>query len=972
MRFYENPEMTSENRMPQRSYYIPDGCSERTLLNGTWRFAFFPYEHEADKEITKWDSISVPGCWQVQGYEHPNYTNINYPYPTDPPYVPDENPCGVYEREFELEHKWGNVYFILEGVASCGIVYVNGTYVGFTQGSHLQAEFDITEYVHEGTNTLRVKVLKWCCGSYLEDQDFFRFNGIFRDCYLLQRPVGHMTDVHVFTEENRICVKTDTEADISLYDQNGTLLAETKQVSEISFSVEHPVFWNPEHPYLYSVKLEAKGEKITQNIGFRTIEVSPRGGLLINGQSVKLHGVNHHDTHPTKGWSQSLEDLRTDLKQMKALNINCIRTSHYPPTPAFLELCDEMGFYVILETDLETHGILRRYANTSYRYDSESPDWPCTNPVWKQEYLQRMKRAVERDKNHCSIIMWSTGNESGYGPNHVEMIQYLRGLGDHRLVHCEDATRKNAFDDTDVLSRMYLPPDMLKQLAEEHPTKPVMLCEYAHAMGNGPGDVWDYNEAFYQMPNLIGGCIWEWADHTVLVDGVPKYGGDFPGELTHDGNFCCDGLVFSDRSLKAGSLEAKAAYQPMRIKLEGDTLFITNAYDFTDYKDCALSFALEADGHKIRTWSEQVNLAPHETMEYSLLPFRMEPQSGSRYGRYLTVTLEKDGERVAIRQHEWSAGCENMGEMNEINEGKERMESETADFLRPAHMESDEWETVFSGEHFRYVFSRIAGGFISIKIDGEEQLAEPMKLSLWRAPTDNDCDMKNLWGSYNIWQGENLDKLFHKCYEYRAEDGSVFMRASLAGVSRRPFFHYEGRILVDETGRIFFDIHGNVEENVVYLPRFGYEFAMPMENAAFRYFGYGPNESYCDLHHGSTVGMYESSAANEYVPYVRPQEHGNHFGTRLLEIGKMRFEAETPFEIAVSQYSAHQLELAEHIDELQVDGLTHVRVDYKVTGIGSASCGPELAKAYQLNEKEIQFRLRMEPRTMETKREVNS
>lgn len=939
MRFYEDPNTTSENRLPQRSYYIPRGCSEYTLLNGIWRFAYFSHEHEAEQEISRWDTITVPGCWQLQGYEAPNYTNINYPYPVDPPYVPDANPCGVYEREFELKSKWGQIYFVLEGVATCGIVYVNGTYVGFTQGSHLQAEFDITKYVHQGSNTLRVKVLKWCCGSYMEDQDCFRFNGIFRDCYLLQRPSGHIWDVSIYTNGDDICVETDGMASVTVYNQDGLCLGRKEALSLTHFHVDNPMLWNAEKPYLYTVQLEAQGEIITQKIGFRTIAVSPKGELLINNQSVKLHGINHHDTHPTNGWCQTIEELRLDLQLMKELNINCVRTAHYPPTPAFLELCDEMGFYVILETDIETHGFLRRFANVEYRFDVESTDWPGTNLLWQKEHLERMERAVGRDKNHSCIIMWSTGNESGHGPNHIEMIHYLHSLRDGRLVHCEDASRKGDYSNADVISQMYLKPEDIAKQAEENPTTPVMLCEYSHAMGNGPGDVWDYNEIFRKVPNLIGGCIWEWADHTVIVDGVQKYGGDFPGELTNDGNFCCDGLVFADRSFKAGSLETKAAYQPMVTCLNENGLTITNAYDFTDYRECLLRFCAEADGKVIAQWEECMALAPHESCVYPL--DRMD--APCKYGLYLKVQLEKDGKIVAVTQHKLADG---------------RQEAQA---LPSAQTEASEWEAVFSGPGFRYTFSRLAGGFTSMVVDGQEQLSAPMMLSAWRAPTDNDRNIKVFWGSYNEWQGENLDKLFHKCYAFSAENGKLLLKGSLAGVSRVPFFHYELNVTVNQSGQVNCRMTGKVADRTIWLPRLGYEFAMPMEDGAFRYFGRGPWENYQDMHHGSTVGMYESTAQKEYVPYIRPQEHGNHMDARLLEIGKLRFEAEDSFEIHVSQFTASQLEQAAHTDGLRRDGLTHVRVDYKVSGLGSNSCGPLPAEKYQLKEKEICFTFSIMP-----------
>lgn len=940
MRIYENVLKTSENRLPQRAYYIPEGNAEYMLLNGRWRFAYYPCDIDVPEMITQWDEVTVPSCWQLLGYENPNYTNINYPYPCDPPYVPDANPCGVYEREFHLETLWGRVYYVLEGVSSCAFVYINGNYVGFTQGSHLQAEFDITEHVVPGTNTLRVKVLKWCCGSYLEDQDFFRFNGIFRDTYLLQRPEGHLTDVSVSTQENAICVKADKQADIAVFDGNGTCIAFAAAKQNVAIEIADALQWNPEKPYLYTVKLERNGEIITQKTGFRTVEVSEKCELLINGVPVKLRGVNHHDTDPVNGWCQTKEELRRDLELMKKLNINCVRTSHYPPAPSFLEMCDEMGFYVILETDIETHGILRRYANVPYRFDVESEDWPGTNPLWRKEHLERMERAVNRDKNHCSIIMWSTGNESGHGPNHEAMIDWLHSLEDGRLVHCEDASRKGDYSRADVISNMYHDVQKLRSMAEDpRIRRPIMLCEYAHAMGNGPGDVWDYNEVFCQYPNIIGGCVWEWADHTVVMDGVQHYGGDFDGELTHDENFCCDGMVFSDRSLKAGSYEVKAAYQPMQTELCGNILKITNRYDFTDLSECELYCTVAADGEEI--WKEKISLslAPHETAE---IPLRFETGKCT-YGVYLTCSLVSNGEQVALTQHKIAE--------NRLIPAAERS----------ALVEEKPYEVIFAGEGFRYVFSKQFGTFTSMVVNGAEQLAEPVRLTVWRAPTDNDKNIKVFWGSYNIWQGENFDKLFSKVYGCTVADGCIRIDASLAGVSRKPFFRYTLQVKVNCDGVITVSLNGNVRENVVYLPRFGFEFALPKKNMPFRYYGCGPMESYCDLRHGSTVGMYESTAEAEYVPYVRPQEHGNHVDVRMLEIGRMRFESDDAFCCNVSAFSTEAIDKAAHTDDLFADGKTHLRIDYKVSGIGSASCGPELMEKYRLSERNIKFSFTISP-----------
>lgn len=942
MRVYENPEKTSENRLPQRTYYIPEGVSEYHLLNGEWKFAFFKQDIDVPEKITEWETIQVPSCWQLQGYENPNYSNINYPYPCDPPYVPDENPCGIYERNFCLDKLWGKVYFVLEGVSSCAFVYVNERYVGFTQGSHLQAEFDITDHVSTGENTIRVVVLKWCCGSYLEDQDSFRMNGIFRDCYLLQRPLDHVVNVEITTEGNCIKVRADKNSDVRVYDNSCQELGCVLDKKEAVFEIKNPVLWNAEKPYLYTVIIERDGECITQKIGFRTIEVSEKCELLINGTPVKLRGINHHDTDPYKGWCQTEEDLRKDLVLMKQLNINCIRTSHYPPSPCFLEMCDEMGFYVMLETDIETHGFVRRYANVSHTYDDESIDWPGTNPLWLKEHMERLERAVSRDKNHCSIIMWSVGNETGHGPNHIKMLHWLKQLNDGRLRHCENACRKGDNSNVDVISNMYHAPAVVAAMAEdENIHLPIMLCEYSQAMGTGPGDIWDYNEVFNRYPNVIGGCIWEWADHVVVVDGVQRYGGDFEGELTHDGNFCCDGMVFADRSFNSGSYEIKAAYQPMRTVYREGVLAITNWYDFTDFSECEFKYTIEADGIVIAQEQLKLSIAPHETIE---IPITFSAPEYC-YGLYLTSRLYHNGYEVAMTQHCLiPENTSNNLELENLNVQEEN-----------ALTEEKAYEVIFRGDNFEYVFSKQYGTFTSMIINGEEQLEEPVRFTAWRAPTDNDRNIKIFWGSYNIWQGENLDKTFNKVYQCTVMDGQVTVDASLAGISRKPFFHYTMEVSVDKKGKVSVNINGNVRENVVFLPRLGFEFIMPKKDMPFKYYGCGPLECYCDMRHASRVGMYESSAEKEYVPYVRPQEHGNHVDVKMLQIGNMQIESSQSFECNVSAYSTEAIDKAEHTDELISDEKTHVRIDYKVSGIGSNACGPKLHEQYQLCEKEIHF-----------------
>ncbi len=934
IRVYENIRQTSENRLPPRSYYIPSGKSEYMLLNGIWKFAYFKRDLDVPEKIENWDQIAVPSCWQILGYENPNYSNINYPYPVDPPYVPDENPCGVYERTFELNSLWGRVYFVLEGVASCGFVYVNGQYVGFTQGSHLQAEFEITDFVTAGTNTVRVKVLKWCVGSYLEDQDCFRFNGIFRDCYILQRPENHLRDIEILPNAQSFQVKLDGVATVRIF-EDGKLLYEQKETDGFEYAPQNPKLWNAEKPYLYEIEFEKEAEIIRLKCGLREISINENHALLINGQKVKLHGVNHHDTHPQNGWYETDEELKKDLLLMKELNINCVRTSHYPPTPAFLQMCDELGFYVVLETDMETHGFLRRYPNVTYGFDAESNDWPCSNPEWADEHISRMQRAFEPFKNNVSIIMWSTGNESGHGENRIKMAKWLKNRDHMRLVHEEDASRKGDIHHADVYSWMYPGIHDLEQYAQDDAVDiPIFLCEYSHAMGNGPGDVWNYNQLFYRYDKLIGGCVWEWADHTVVVDGVQRYGGDFAGELTHDGNFCCDGMVFSDRSFKAGTLEVKAAYQPMHSSWDGKTLTVTNCYDFTDFCECTLVLSYETDGEAVETEEKTLTLAPHES---TVIDLNL-PQKDCKLGAFLNLSLWKDGREVAFEQHS-------------VKPAKKAEEK----IIPFQNYIEDDRQIVFVGQHFRYVFSKIYGGFESIEVNGEEQLCAVPMLSARRAPTDNETRIKVLWNKINIWQGENIDTPFSKVYDCTIHNGTVTVSGSLAGVSRKPFFRYIATYTVGTDGTIEVSLNGTVREDTVWLPRLGYEFLLPAQNNRFRYFGRGPAENYRDMCHGTKIGLYESDAEKEYVPYVRPQEHGNHTDTKRLEIGNLIFKTDGQFEFSVSNYGIKMLDQATHTDELQKDGFVHLRIDYKNSGLGSHSCGPELAERYRLSEKEICF-----------------
>lgn len=942
MRFYEDLQSIAKNRLPQRAYYIPENRGAYQLLNGTWNFKFYEADFEEEAVITAWDKIPVPSCWQLHGYEHPNYTNVNYPFPCDAPYVPDKNPMGVYMREFTVNASFARHYIVFEGVATNLELFINGAFVGYSQGSRLQAEFDITDFVKtDAKNTLLVKVRKWCSGNYLEDQDCFRFNGIFRDVYLLARPEGHIRDIRIETEGEEILVDLEGDATVSLYDGE-TLLDQKAADGKVSFTVKDPVLWNAEKPYLYDLVFEKNGEIIRQRVGFVTYSVNAEAAFCVNGVPVKLKGVNRHDTHPKNGYYMTDDEMRYDITQMKKLNINTIRTSHYPPHPKFLSMCDELGMYVMLETDIENHGFVNRTPNAPGYDCVEAFDvWIGNRPEWLESYMERMVRAYERDKNHASIFSWSTGNESGHCVAHEEMVKYLRRVDKKRLVHCEDASRLSHkhpqfYDHADMYSRMYLTPEQLEEsILDESRPLPVFLCEYAHAMGNGPGDVMDYWEIIYRYPKAIGGCIWEWADHTVLVDGVPKYGGDFPGELTYDLNFCADGLVFYDRSFKAGSLNTKAVYQPMHCRLEGDTLTVKNGYDFTDFGECRFAYECVVDGVVIAREERVLSLPPHAEATLTCPTVNK-----CRLGAYVNCYLyDKTGYEVASCQLDMEPACEPLV----YAEGG-------------VSIVETEHDVIAFGDGFRYTISKHYGEITSIVRNNVERLCDHMRLTVLRAPTDNERQVDRFWYKQKRdWHAEGFDTLFNKCYGVSVNGNTVTVKNSLACVARLPFLHYTVDYTFLAGGAVRVTLSGDVREDCFWLPRLGFELRVPYDTQSFTYYGRGDGENYVDMYYHTKVGFYESNADREFVNYVFPQEHGNHTATKLLSMQNgLTFRSDVGFEFNVSHYEPKMLMYATHTDEVVKADHTIIRIDYKDAGIGSGSCGMGLMDKYKISEKKIE------------------
>jgi beta-galactosidase len=951
MRFYEDLSKILVNMLPTRAYYIPENKDAFMSLNGTWHFDFF--ESDMSSNCNKSGEIDVPSCWQCRGYENPYYTNVTYPFPIDPPFVPSKNPMGVYTREFEIHDLSKKYYIVFEGVSSCLELYINNTFVGYSQGSRLQAEYEITKFLKEGTNEVVAKVRKWCLGSYLEDQDCFRYNGIFRDVYLLSRPQNHIKDINISTKQNIINIIFEGEGNVSLFDNN--ILIDKKYAKDfVSFEVKKPVKWNAENPYLYDIVFEYNGEIIRQRVGFVEYEINERSAFTVNGVEVKLKGVNHHDTNPKNGYSMTNDDILQDLHLMKKMNVNCIRTSHYPPSPKFLQYCNEMGFYVMLEADLETHGFVRRYGDTETRFDclNGNDEWIGNQPKWKNAFVDRIQRTYERDKNNPCVFSWSMGNESGFCINNFEMIKWIRSRDTSRLIHCEDASRaaetlfglkdkrcEEYYLKTDVHSKMYPDYDYLVEYAQNEKLKlPLFLSEYSHAMGNGPGDVADYWEDIYKYPKLIGGCIWEWADHVFVDNNVPKFGGDFE-ELTSDSNFCVDGLVRHDRKMKSGSLNAKYVYQNVKFEFDGKKVIITNLFDFTNLKKYRIVFDIIVDGKSQEKMVKSIDLPPKAKKTIDLdLP------SEAIMGAYLVCRVFDDaGYEIAMKEFELPT--------KQLKKQKKKNNN--------CRIEENEEFVVAVCNNTKYYISKLTGNIFQIYKDNEDKLSMPTEISLWRPRIDNERNLIGKWihKGDNSWGSENLDRAFTKVYNYSINESKIQFNCSIAGVGHLPIFKYTLSYEFFDDGSADISLNGSVRERAFWLQRIGFDFWLKRKNAKFTYYGKGPEDNYCDMYRHTTTNWYESDAESEHKCYTFPQECGNHTNCKkIMFYSSLSFETEDKFEFKVSPYSPIDIENATHIDELHKREDTYVRIDYRNSGIGSNSCGPMLKEKYRLQEKNIEFK----------------
>ena len=1004
-RYYEDLSVLHENTMPARAYFIPaskrmdnlvehrEESDRMQLLNGTWKFQYFnsiydvqePF-FEKDYDTENFDEIQVPSVWQMAGYDTHQYTNIRYPFPFDPPYVPQDIPCGTYAHTF-VYHKDENApkaFLNFEGVDSCFYVWINGSYVGYSQVSHMTSEFDITDLLRDGENSIAVLVMKWCDGSYLEDQDKFRMSGIFRDVYILKRPKQAISDYHIKTRIEDMLAKVEIEmkfysplnVKISIEDRNGAVVALGSIAEEGTAVLEiaSPELWNTENPYLYKLILETENEVIVDHIALRKIEIKDQV-IYLNGQKIKFRGVNRHDSDPVTGFTINPEQITTDLTLMKQHNFNAIRSSHYPNAPFFYEMCDKYGFMVIDEADIEAHGpfMIYRKEDTDYNRFKRWNEKIADDPVWEEAIVDRVKLMVERDKNRFCIVMWSMGNESAYGCNFEKALEWTKNFDPDRITQYESARYRN-YDETydysnlDVYSRMYPALSEIQEYLDKDGSKPFLLVEYCHSMGNGPGDFEDYFQMIQDNDKMCGGFVWEWCDHAIAHGTAENgktiyaYGGDH-GEEIHDGNFCMDGLVYPDRTVHTGLLEYKNVYRPARVisyDKESGELVLHNYMDFDDLKDYVkISYELTQDGLVISKGKlPEVSAAPHSEGKINLKI--NVPESGKCYLKFI-YHLKKE---LPLLDEDHILGFDEI-EVSQKDAKCQLAEKWVEKTVTDSELQVSEDDTQIhiKGREFAYTIDRRTALFTEMKFAGREYLNHPMELNIWRAPTDNDMYIKS------EWKKAHYDKAYTRAYTTEVVQGKhgvkITSHASVVAETVQKILDVTITWKIEAAGKIDADIAVTKDDEFPDLPRFGVRMFLDKKLSAARYFGMGPQESYCDKHQAASHGLYQANVDDLHEDYIRPQENGSHYDCEYVELNNSRYGivvfAENAFSFNASYYTQEELEEKTHNYELTESDSVVFCVDYALNGIGSNSCGPVVLDQYRFDDVLFRFQFTLIP-----------
>ena len=992
--YHEDISKLHVNMMKRRSYYIPFVDTNEALtvkdrnkqnnffsLNGKWKFNYFNSlqlikEVNDINEINFPTTMEVPSVWQVNGYDYNQYTNVKYPIPYNPPFVPKDNPCAVYQKEFDFKispEKYDyNINF--EGVDSCFYFWINGTFVGYSQISHSISEFDITPLLVNGKNTITVLVLKWCDVTYFEDQDKFRMSGIFRDVYILKRAKSRILDykviptINVLDKEGKISVEIlstigNPNIKYTLINPNNDKISSGNiENNNLQIDIKDIELWSAESPSLYTLLLETENEVIKERIGMREVKIE-NAVLKINNVPIKLKGVNHHDSSPTKGYVVAYDDLILDLKLMKECNINSIRASHYPKSPIFYELCDEYGFYVMNEADIETHGVVELYGKGYLdNYNMIADDKTYENVI-----IDRIDSSIVPFKNRSCIFMWSLGNESGFGVNFESGAKYAKELDTTRPVHYEGAyyaskERKNDFSNLDVISRMYPSLEEIEDYFKNGIDKPLILCEYEHAMCNGPGGLIEYDDLIQNHDEFAGAYVWEWCDHAILIheseDGKKAYGygGDF-GEENHDGNFCVDGLVYPDRKPHTGLLEYKNINRPIRA-LEFDQankkVKLKNMLNFTNANEVLdINYKVLLDGEVIlvdKLILESLN--PQEEKWYKLniseLPVGIITiliESSIKYDHSLYKKGTILGHDQFIIKNE-ATNIESVNKLTQITNDEEKL-----------NVEESINKIKITNSRLTYVYNKNTGTFEFIESLGEVFIDNPLEFVIWRSPTDNDRKIKNDW----IEAGFNQITTYVYNTEIKEYSNKLEIVSFLSLIP--PYREKVVDVTVTWTiypcGLINCNIEANKNMKTPYLPRFGVELKLNKSYENVNYFGFGPYENYIDKNSSCYLGRFNSKVSEMHEDYIKPQENGSHHFCREVSInnnsGKLYILSENDFAFNASHFSIYQLTNTSHNFDLNEENFTYLIVDYKQSGIGSNSCGPDLPEEYRLNEEKFSY-----------------
>ncbi|MCK9222655.1 MAG: DUF4981 domain-containing protein [Limnochordia bacterium] len=1007
MRDWENQKIAHRNCTPPHALLLPY-CNEAAaiinqraatpwfeLLNGQWKFhyadapALAPGNFFAeDYDVSAWDDIEVPCSWQVLGYGRPHYTNVEYPFPVDPPFVPSDNPTGSYRRDFVLSEDWGErqVFLRFEGVDSAFYVWVNGQKVGFSKGSRLPAEFDITPYVRCGKNVLAVQVYQWSDGSYLEDQDMWWLSGIFRDVYIYATPRTHIYDLTVVSEldaqyqdatlklehliknfgphdvekyQLKIKLLDDAHNEVLVQDAASclTVSAQSETLVRFSASVKNPRKWSAEDPYLYTLLISLYDdadnivEVVTSKVGFRIVELKG-GNLLVNGVPIMIKGVNRHDIHPDLGRTVPLSVMEEDVLLMKRHNINAVRTSHYPNDPRFYDLCDYYGIYVLDETDIECHGFgpigdIDRISN---------------DPEWEVAYLDRMERMVERDKNHPSVIIWSLGNESGFGCNHEVMAAWTKEKDPTRLVHYEGDREQKVVD---IVGPMYTSVEGCIALAEQETwDKPVILCEYAHAMGNGPGGLTEYWDAFYKYPRLQGGFVWDFVDQ-----GLRKrdehgqeyfaFGGDY-GDYPNDANFNINGLVFPDRKPSPGMIEYKKVLEPVKVEeadLKTGQVRISNRYDFSLLDHLVLSWSIHRDDQVIQVGTQDLPEIRPGQSQVVTLPYRL-PGQASIHDYWLNISF------VLGHDQSWAArGYEIAWAQFQLPVERQQLK------VKPRNVsilcEESSHQIKVSGADFELVWDKVYGVLSSWCFNNMELLTNGPKLSFWRALIDNDRPFTADWRRARLhWLQHRIESV--KCLEQNERCVKVQVLARIAPPVLDHGFRCSYTYTVYPSGDVLIKTEGSPYGNLPHLPRIGLQMTIPKHLDQVSWYGRGPGESYVDSKQANRVGVYACGVEDLYVPYVYPQENGNRTDVRWVSFTNLNGMGLLVVGQPMLNFSAHRfttedIQRARHTNELPVRDEITVNLDHRHCGLGSGSCGPATLPMYRIEPEPFSYTLRLRP-----------